>query len=70
MLWNAEDSTLEGREYFQMGAMIEFQEALGRVGDKAESYMNLQYFQERVGVIIIFFIYTACTLPPHPCILS
>ena len=49
MLWNAEDATLEGREYFQMGVMEEFKEALGRVGDKAESYMNLQYFKERVS---------------------
>ncbi len=65
MLWNAEDATLVSREVFQMGVMEEFKEALGRVGDKAESYMNLQYFQERVGVIINLFIFTACTLPPH-----
>ena len=49
VLWDRSDKVLGYREVFQMGAMERMKQALGKYGDRAEQYMTLQYFKNKVG---------------------
>lgn len=48
VLWNKWDEALSIREEAHLGASEEYRRALGKYGNLAESYMNLQYFKDRV----------------------
>lgn len=48
VLWNIHDNRLDSSQGAKGGVDVKFEEGLGRHGDKAESYMNLQYFKDKV----------------------